>query len=218
MQETPRSERGAPGTRTPLRGFFNAFVLALLSTTLLGCRAPDTARSFTFPADDYEHVLAATRDLLRASGYTVERVDAARGEILTAPKVNAGFVTPFEPEYDGLGEMWRDTLNNQPRTVRVRFRDAESVRRGEPAPPGSGEIHAEVDAVLWRTRYPGWRLETETVVYSRYARDPILYDRGVYPGQLVPIRRDDGFAAEFAGRVQQKTRARAASEDEPREG
>lgn len=180
-------------------------LIASAAALLTGCRAPEGPRSFTFPASDYPAVLDATREKLRAAGYTLERVDAVRGEVLTTPKTSAGFTTPIEPEYNTLGSAWQDTLNNQPRTVRVRFRDAASIERGDARPPtATGEIHAEVESVIYRLSRPGWRLETETISESSMSRDPLLIERGVTPNMLVPLRRDDSFSAELAAKVRRR--------------
>lgn len=183
----------------------HSLLIALTTLALSGCRAPDGPRTFTFPARDYPAVLDAARETLRDAGYTLERVDAVRGEVLSAPKTSAGLVTPIEPEYNTLSSAWQDTLNNQPRTVRVRFRDAASVARGDAQPPSeTGDIRAEVESVVWRLRRPGWRLETETIRESSYSLDPMLSARGVTPNTLVPIRRDDAFASELAAKLQRR--------------
>lgn len=175
------------------------FLLILLGCLLTGCRSPDGARSFSFPASRYGEAFDAARDELRRAGYTLERVDAAHGELLTAPKTVAGLATPFEPESASVGQMAQDTLNTQPRTVRVMFRDDQ----GHPPDPAdeTGEITAHVEAVLWRIRRPGWRLETEAIRASSHFFDRDLAGRGVYFGVLVPLRRDDPLAAELTHRV-----------------
>jgi hypothetical protein len=179
------------------------WVLLIFSACLLaGCRAPSGGRSFVIPAERYTEAFELARAELRRAGYTLERVDANAGELLTAPKTIAGFATPFQPEYTGPGQRWQDTLNNQPRTVQIRFRDAAADPAGPATPPtGEGGVRAEVEVVLWRFRRPGWRLETESIQGSTFYGDPAWSDRGVHYGMLVPIRRDDAFAGLLADRL-----------------
>lgn len=186
-------------------------VLIALAVLLGGCASPGGERSFVFPAERYTEVFDATRAELRRAGYTLERVDATNGEILTAPKTNAGLATPFEPEYDTVGQVWQDTINSQPRTVRVRFRDASS----DTPPAETGEVRAEVEVVLWRLRRPGWRLETEAIRTSRYWFDPSLPRRGVGSGDLVPLRRDDSFASKLAARVRDQIPSARVTDERP---
>lgn len=177
-------------------------LLIALPVLLAGCRAPGGERSFVIPAERYTEAFELARAELRRAGYTLERVDAHAGELLTAPKTIAGFATPFEPEYTGPGQRWQDTLNNQPRTVQIRFRDAVADLAGPPAPPtGDGGVRAEVEVVLWRFRRPGWRLETETIQGSTFYNDPAWRDRDIRYGVLVPVRRDDAFAGILADRL-----------------
>lgn len=186
-------------------------VLFALAGLLGGCASPSGERSFVFPAERYAEVFDATRVELRRAGYTLERIDATSGEILTAPKTNAGLATPFEPEYASVGQVWQDTINSQPRTIRVRFRDAAD---GTP-PPETGEIRAEVEVVLWRLRRPGWRLETESIRMSRNWLDPSLSARGVGSGNLVPLRRDDAFASRLAARVRDQIPSARVTDERP---
>jgi hypothetical protein len=169
---------------------------------LAGCRAPTADRSFVVPASRYAEAFDAARDELRRAGYTLERLDAANGEILTEPRTVAGLATPFEAESTSAGQVWQDTLNAQPRTVRVRFRDADSDAGAPPSPPpADGFVEAEVEVVLWRIRRPGWRLETESIIESSLWRDPLWPERGVRPGMMVPLRRDDALAAKLTHRI-----------------
>ncbi|MBZ0171040.1 MAG: hypothetical protein K8E66_01540 [Phycisphaerales bacterium] len=178
------------------------FLLITAACLFAGCRAPDGPRSFVVPASRYAEAFDAARDELRRAGYTLERVDVVNGELLTDPKTVAGLATPFEPESASLGQMVQDTVNAQPRTVRVTFRDPTGAGPGSTA--RTDEITASVEVVLWRLRRPGWRLETESIRSSSYWIDRDLASRGVRFGMRVPMRHDAPFAAEFAGRVRQR--------------
>lgn len=175
-----------------------AALAGMLAFFATGCSTPPTARTFAVPADQYQIALDAVRDELRAAGYTVERVDANAGEILTAPKTVAGIATPLAPENRWPSGVVSDTLSNRPRTVRVRFRDAI-----EPAsPPQEGrDVVAEVDAMIWRRLRPGWRLETETTIRNLYWIDPALGRRGVNGATVVPLKRDDVYATELTEKI-----------------
>jgi hypothetical protein len=185
-------------------------VMVLGGVSLCGCAGPSGGASVTFAAERYGEAFDAAREELRAAGYTLERIDAGAGEILTAPKITAGFVTPFEPEFRPMAQAWRDTVNAQPRTVRIRFRDDEPGEPGAP-PPTEGTIVADVEVVIWRQRRAGWRLETETIRASEYWSDPGWGATGVRANMRVPIRRDEAFAAELAsgirGRLDRSSRS-----------
>ncbi|USN99772.1 MAG: hypothetical protein H6810_03685 [Phycisphaeraceae bacterium] len=178
-----------------------SILLICLAGVLAGCRSHGGPRAFVVSSSLYGEAFDATRDELRRAGYTLERVDAANGELLTAPKTVAGFATPFAPEPGSIGQMTDDTLNSQPRTVRVTFRDAAG------GPPGVGDVTETVEVVIWRTNRPGTRLETEAIRASSVWIDPALAERGVRNGMLVPLRRDDNFAGELAGRVRDRLSA-----------
>lgn len=179
-------------------------LLVMMGCLLAGCAGPGSGpRTFTVPASRYARAFDAARDELRRAGYTLERIDAAHGEILTAPKTFAGLTQPLGVETRSVGQMVGDTINNQPRTVRVSFRDAATGSLPADA-DGSGEIRADVLAVEWRLRRPGWRLETESIRASRNWRDPALAERGIRPGMLTPERRDDTLAARLAARIQRR--------------
>ena len=172
--------------------------VTLAALPLTGCGASSDARSFEIAPGDYARALTAPRETLRAAGYAVERVDAIAGEITTGEKIVAGVATPLASENNALRGVLADTLSNRPRTVRVRFRDASDP--GAP-PREDGAVRAEVDAIIWRTLYPNWRTETETVLGNFVWRDPLLAERGVTGATPVPLKRDDRFAREIAGRI-----------------
>ncbi|HHN77241.1 MAG TPA: hypothetical protein ENK11_01010, partial [Phycisphaerales bacterium] len=99
----------------------------VIGCLLAGCAGTGTgSRAFTLPASRYQQAFDTARDELRRAGYTLERIDAARGEILTAPKTFAGMMNPLGVETRSVGQMIGDTINTQPRTIRVSFRDAET--------------------------------------------------------------------------------------------
>lgn len=183
---------------TTLRAALPALLIGALACLAPGCSTPPVARTFAVPAGQYPIALDAVREELRGAGYTIERVDANAGEILTAPKTVAGLATPLAPENRWPAGVASDTLSNHPRTVRVRFRDAANPA----SPPIEGrDAVAEVDALIWRQLRPGWRLETETTVRNLYWIDPALGKRGVNGATVVPLKRDDAFATELTEKI-----------------
>lgn len=201
---------------TPLRfiSFRNArrtiaaLAIALSASFITGCGSTTIARTFTVPAGQYPTAIEAARDELRAAGYTLERVDAVAGEILTAPKTVAGLATPLAPENRWIAGVAADTLSNRPRTVRVRFRDAQDIA----SPPIEGRaVVAEIDAVIWKKLRPGWRLETETTIRNLYWTDPALSKRGVTGATVVPLKRDNVFATELTKKIAKRMKSLAQS-------
>ena len=73
------------------------------------------------PADRYEAAFDETRELLVSRGFTLDRVDARRGVISTAPIQSAGAFTPFDLRQSSFRQELDDTLNQQRRSVRVEF-------------------------------------------------------------------------------------------------
>jgi hypothetical protein len=183
-------------------------ILSLLPT-LTGCAGRAESRSFEIQAGTYDDAIIATRDTLRASGYTLERIDATAGEITTTERTVAGLASPFASENRNVSGLVADTLTNRPRTVRVRFRDATN-----PASPPNPDapVRAEVDAMIWKRVRPGWRVETETMVGNAISRDRAEQRRGVSSGEPVPVGRDDDFARVIARRIQQRLADRIASD------
>jgi len=199
---------------TPLRSFFSrntrrpivALAIALSASFITGCGSTTIVRSFPVPAGQYPAAIEAVRDELRAAGYTIERVDAVAGEILTTPKTVAGLATPLAPENRWPAGVAADTLSNRPRTVRVRFRDAQDISM----PPAEGQaVIAEVDALIWKKLSPGWRLETETTIRNLYWIDPALSRRGVNGATVVPLKRDDAYATEITKKIAQRMKSLA---------
>ena len=109
--------------------------------------------------------------------------------------------------------MLADTLSNRPRTVRVRFRDADGD-----APRAETPVRAEVDAIIWRRLNPGWRIDTETTLGNNISRDPALIERGVNAATPVPLTRDDRFAGELARRIARRLDALLADRSADRSG
>lgn len=195
---------------TPLVRTLLTLLIAIAGLhTLGGCASRAESRSFEIPAGRYPDAIIATRDTLRAAGYTLERIDAASGEISTTERTVAGLAAPFAKENRTLSGLAADTLTDRPRTVRVRFRDA----RDPLAPPrADAPVRAEIDAMIWKRVNPGWRVETETSRRNLVSRDPAERARGVSPSAHIPVRRDDAFARLLVERITNRL-ARPATSD-----
>ena len=191
-----------------------AFLSVGLAVGLTGCRAQAPAAAFEFEAGRYADALDATRDTLRAAGYTIERVDAVSGEITTTERTVAGLATPLASENRSARGLITDTLTNRPRTVRVRFRDAANP---DAPPTAQGPIRLEIDAMIWQRVNPGWRVETETTFGNTVSFDPAEARRGIGANAPVPVRMDDEFARVLTKRIADrlaKQSARAQSRAE----
>ncbi len=184
-----------------MRTILLASALLAFLNTLTGCAGRAESRTFEIPAGRYNEAIVATRDTLRASGYTLERIDATAGEITTTERTVTGLASPFASENRSLSGVAADTLTNRPRTVRVRFRDARDPQ-SPPAP--DAPVRAEVEAVIWKRIQPGRRVETETTFRGRVARDPAEIRRGVNAGTPVPVRLDHDYARVLARRITER--------------
>lgn len=186
-----------------------AALLALVSSVLTACSAPDVPRTVTFDAADYPRVFELTQETIRDYRFEFARVDARNGIIATELKPSAGLATPYDREQQTLGQEWQDLVNDQLREVRVWFRAVPGP--GEPAPaPGTspgpalrtdrdlrridGSIEATVEVTIHRRRNPGSQVETENIAASNSWASPQLRSRGIYRGMTTPLRRDDDLA------------------------
>jgi len=195
--------------------------MTLLAVFLPGCHAP---RPAVVEIDEgrYAEAFNATRDVLRDAGFPIERVDAARGVLATGVKTTAGFATPWDREQQTIGDEWEDALNEHARAVRVWFVPFDSDGPGPDAPTPDlrayeGAMRAEIDATILRARYPGWRPETESIRLSSTVTDPKLRERGIEPGDLVPLRTDRAWSGELARRIEKRLSKPSADGQAPAE-
>ncbi|MBL9032471.1 MAG: hypothetical protein JNM80_12300 [Phycisphaerae bacterium] len=195
-------------------------VLALL---LGGCasRGGRGSAALMIAPGDYARAFDAARDVLAASRFSLERVDARAGVITTRPKATVGLATPWDAEQATIEQEFDDLINQHERRVRIAFEparlpaapDAEaSDGGGRPSAPRadlttfSGPIVARVEAWVERTARPGWRVDTTAVRLSQAWRDPALQERGVAGRYTVPTTRDDALAAAIGERIATRLR------------
>ncbi len=92
-----------------------------LGAGLGGCGVASEPRTFAVAPGGYVGAFDAARVELLNAGFTLERVDAARGVLSTTTKTTAGLATPWDGEQETVGQEWQDFVNRQARVIRVTF-------------------------------------------------------------------------------------------------
>ena len=116
--------------------------------------------SFEVGGQRYEQVFLTAKEVLRDHRFAINRVDAARGVLTTYPKKSVGIATPWDREQSSLGQDLEDFANQQDRTVRIDFFHDDTNER----------VGVRVVVELHRVHRPNWRVETESIRLSTYAR------------------------------------------------
>jgi len=110
---------------------------AALMAGSTGC-ATGGPTGWTIPAGDYAQAFQATKETLRRRGFTLDRVDARGGVIITAPAESAGLATPWSrTEGSPAGEI-ASFLHRDRRRVTVRFAPDDA---DEPEAGGVDRMH-----------------------------------------------------------------------------
>lgn len=105
----------------------------LFCPVLGGCASSKaTDRSATIPAGRYAEAFDAARETLRDYRFTLSRVDARAGVIMTEPRFSYGLASPFDPVHATPRDRVRDFMNQQDRRVRITF-----------SKPGAGPVATE---------------------------------------------------------------------------
>ncbi len=167
-----------------------------LLTALTGCASapPPTARSDAdFEADAYPALFDAAREVLSDYQFTLDRIDAARGVITTAPKSTAGLATPWDREQSSFRQEIEDLAHQQERVARITFEPADRPTR------------VAVEVVVHRVHRPHWRIETDAIRQSTHARDPLAAREGQPAEFREPVTEDRALAR----RLMADIRARA---------
>ncbi len=170
----------------------------ILPATLLGCAAPKPTQShhasLTIDASDYDRAIDAARQVLIDNRFEIDRVDARRGIITTAPKQTAGLATPWDQEQSSLDQEWADLVHHHERVVRVSF-----------TRPSAGEpIEATVLASIIRIRRPNWRLETESIRHSTHAITIEANNTRAPATMREPIGEDAALSEKIASQIEAK--------------
>lgn len=179
-------------------------LLALAPLLLGGCSASSPSHTFEIPAGSYERAFNTSRDLLRESRFTCDRLDAGEGVITTLPKQTSGLATPWDSEQTSLSQELEDTVHAQQRVVRVTF-----VSAGDGSLPlAEAPCTGRVEVVIHRVQLVGWQPSSKAILQSGFATDPVAQANGRDARYTVPIARDDDLAARFAQRLRERlTRA-----------
>ncbi len=152
------------------------------------------AGSVVIEGASYREVFEAMREVLGAYRFAIDRVDATRGVMTTFPKRTVGIGSVWDREQSSLGQEWEDFANQHERTVRVEFESVEDA-------DGAEVIEVAVEVVVHRVHRPNWRVESESIGLSTYARSRDAMGR-VEPGMFrEPIGHDLALADRIAGRL-----------------
>lgn len=169
-----------------------AIVSLVLALPVLGCASHRVgATASAVPAGSYPGLFDATRQTLGEYRFTLDRVDAARGVITTAPKQTAGLATPWDREQSSLGQRTDDLIHQQERVVRVVFEPAEDPTR------------ISVEVVIQRVRRPNWRVESDAIRTSTHARDPLALRSGGRTEYREPVAEDRLLATRLLARIRE---------------
>jgi hypothetical protein len=160
-----------------------------------GAKSPE----FEVPAGQYARAFDEARDVLASYRFELERVDAADGVIATVPKTTAGLATPWDQEQTTFEQGLGDLVNRQQRTARITFETQGADPRA-----ATGPVHGRVEVVIERTRRPGWRLDTTSLRYGSFTRDPALEERGMWPKFTVAVAQDPLLAGRLAADIRKR--------------
>ena len=183
-----------------------ALGLACSLAALPACTTvPDNAGTFAVPAGDYTQAFNAARDVLIDRHFVVERVDAAGGVITTEPRQGAGLLTPWDASQSSTGQEFEEFVHQHEREVRVRFvpqgtDDAGSTPLTQTATP----LTAEVEVLVYRRRWPGWRLETESPRTSTRTTNMVDARHGVAGPYRTAVERDRDLEKRLAAEIAQR--------------
>jgi hypothetical protein len=168
---------------------------ALASLALGGCRTSGPT-DLTIGPERFDEAFEATKDVLRAEGFELERVDARAGIITTRPLASSGFWTPWITTERRLRDEMESSVHRQRRRAEVRFvTDASDARLAK------GPVRVDVDVRVERVYQPGVRA-TPASVRLRHVSDrpgePSPRDEPVF---AVDHSSDRALAAELARRL-----------------
>lgn len=156
-----------------------------LLIALTGCASapPPTARADAdFQADAYPALFDAAREVLSDYRFTLDRIDAARGVITTAPKRTAGLATPWDREQSTARQEFEDLAHQHERVARITFEPADRPTR------------VAVEVIVHRVHRPHWRIETDAIRQSTHARDTLAAREGQPAEFREPVTEDRALA------------------------
>ena len=174
--------------------------------TLPGCAAtpkPPSDPTFQVQAGDYPAAFAAAKDVLRAQGFALERVDSARGVITTRPRASSGLATPWIDHATTPGDAVAGVLHRERRLVEVRFAtdDASDL------PADEKPIVATVEVTVQRLGAPGRKADASSIrLTSRWTEGQSGSEtRELAPYSVIVERRDTPLSVRIANAIRVKT-------------
>jgi hypothetical protein len=177
-------------------------VVAASAAILPGCAAPPEPKSdWPIAAGEYVATFEAARQVLRDTGFGIDRTDPAAGVLATRTKATAGLGTPWDREQATAGDEIEDLFNRDARQIRITF---------EPDPPTPETVDlrdtqstllVRVRAVKFRRHRPNWQLESSAIQLSQRAEDPALDARGMSGEYRVAYTEDRVLAARLADEI-----------------
>jgi hypothetical protein len=175
--------------------------LVLLAATLAGCSSGTPSPEFRVDAGGYARAFDAAREVLRASRFTLNRVDARAGIITTDPKPSAGLATPWDLEQSTPTQEIDDLLNQQRRRVRVSFAQESGADRVADLLESPVPLTARVEVVIDRVHVRGTRPSSKAILLSSQTYDP----QATAPAQYeVPVTRDEYLESRLAAEIRRK--------------
>lgn len=175
--------------------------LVLLAAILAGCSSGTSSPEFRVDAGGYARAFDAAREVLRASRFTLNRVDARAGIITTDPKPSAGLATPWDLEQSTPTQEIDDLLNQQRRRVRVSFAQESGADRVADLLESPVPLTARVEVVIDRVHVRGTRPSSKAILLSSQTYDP----QATAPAQYeVPVTRDEYLESRLAAEIRRK--------------
>jgi hypothetical protein len=169
-----------------------------------GCASQPTGSTFSVPAGSYEQAFDHSKDVVRAWGFELDRVDAARGVITTRPVSASGFATPWINHAQGLGDAWRNTARPERRLVRIAFipdsgASEADVRTHDGSFTGSVEVAILVLDRPWR------RPDPTSIRFTSVALDPVAINQGNSGVREYEAGLDEGLGSRLAASINRLT-------------
>jgi hypothetical protein len=173
----------------------------LAMTGLVGCAAPRPPPRVSISSGDYPAAFEHAKQVLREFEFELDRVDARRGVITTAPRAWSGAATPWLPFASTARDPLEGLLQFEQRIVRVEFTPAGASSTDVRADlvDTDRDFIADVRVSVERVQRPGRRVDATSVRLVSIERDP--HSPAAAGGAIVvEHRQDDALASRLAER------------------